>query len=495
MSIGDRVRNPVTNTLWYLLRLLWIPLLCGVGYLLANQRAGAVDEPIAERARVETPAAATPVLSARRIPGVVGLPQRLGALTASIEPVLAEVRGVDSCIVVTTATAAPLYQYNETLPLVPASGQKLVTAFAALNLLGPEHTFRTVLATDARVNGGAIEGDLYLIGSGDPVLATADYTASFKNQPQIRTEFEALVRGLQEQGINRIRGSLIADPTRYDDQRYVESWPFAFRTGQGEQPSGPLSALNLNDGFTSFPESDQEFGGSGRRVSSQNPPLDTVGALQRLLANAGIVVDDGVKVAKAPPVPNELASVSSPPLSVIVGEMLRESDNTTAELLIKEIGAVKAQQGTHDAGISIVRQFLVDVGLALPNTFVDDGSGLSSNNRVTCLELARIIAVSGPDSPLQAGLAVGAESGTLVDRFAASRAAGKVAAKTGTLGGVSSLSGVVDTDPGDRVVFSIIANGADEEALKGTEERLAEKLLDWPAGPSTEAIGPRPVAG
>src|SRR5690606_16067078 len=149
-----------------------------------------------------------------------------------------------SCTVVTTPTGTPVYEHNPLLGVVPASNQKVLTAYAVLARLGPEFRYTTQLVTDARVEAGVVEGDLWLVGSGDPMLATAGYAASFANQPQLHTPVEELVTALQQAGITHIRGALVGDASRYDDQRWVPTWPSRWRTGGGELPSGPLTALN-----------------------------------------------------------------------------------------------------------------------------------------------------------------------------------------------------------------------------------------------------------
>jgi D-alanyl-D-alanine carboxypeptidase/D-alanyl-D-alanine-endopeptidase (penicillin-binding protein 4) len=492
--LGDILRNPVTSRLGYLIRLLAVPIVCAILAAVAWSRSTAADDSFPLRERVEVAGPATPVLSARRLPGVVGFPRRVNAITGQVAPYLSQIPE-NSCVVVSNRRGIPVFTHQATLPLPPASGQKLITAYAALSILKPEYTFKTNLVTDSAPVGGIVNGDVWLVGGGDPVLASADYAASYRNQPQVRTVFENLGNALETTGITRIRGALNADPTRYDDLRYVESWQFAFKTGAGEQPSGPLSALNLNDGYLFFPPAGQEFGGSGPRTSTQNPPLQTAQAVVFDLRNRGVVVEGQPKVSKAPPAPIVLATVESPPLIDIVRHMLAESDNTTAELLVKEIGFVTAQQGTTAAGIASIDKFLTDSGLKSEGSLVLDGSGLDAGNRVTCLTLTRILGLAEPTSPLADGLAVAGQSGTLRDRFVGNPAAGKVRAKTGTLSGVTSLSGFVDTDRGEELVFSMILVDGDEEALKAVEEQMVAATLGWPDGPSNAELGPKTAGG
>jgi D-alanyl-D-alanine carboxypeptidase/D-alanyl-D-alanine-endopeptidase (penicillin-binding protein 4) len=340
-----------------------------------------------------------------------------------------------------------------------------------------------------------VEGDVWLVGGGDPLLATAAYAASFLNQPQLHTPVEGLVEGLRQAGITAIRGALVGDASRYDEVRYVPSWPQRWRTGSGELPSGPLSALNLNDGMTSFPPSGQEHGGSGPRAAAENPALHATTALAELLAGAGIAVADGVRVGVAPPTPIPLAAVDSAPMSEIVAHMLRESDNTASELMLKELVAVQGAQGTTAGGAAIVTQVLAEQAFPLTGVVIVDGSGLDDGNRLTCRLLSLVLALVPQESPLVAGLPVAGQSGTLLDRFVGSPAAGRVRAKTGSLAEASSLAGYVDTDRGARVVFATVLNGAPPEALEPLEEQLATALLAYPLGPTDAELGPLPPAG
>ena len=181
----------------------------------------------------------------------------------------------------------------------------------------------------------------------------------------------------------------------------------------------------------------------------------------------GVTVGGGVRAGKAVPVTNPLAFVDSATLAEEVGSMLRESDNTGSELLLKEIGVAKAAQGTTAAGAAAVTQLLTQQGLAGPELVVHDGSGLADSDRVTCATLVRVLAVSGPDGPLAAGLPVAGQSGTLTERFHGTPGVGAIRAKTGTLSEVSALSGWATTQPGAKVAFSFMTNSGDEEAHGG----------------------------
>ncbi|MPY92006.1 MAG: D-alanyl-D-alanine carboxypeptidase/D-alanyl-D-alanine-endopeptidase [Acidimicrobiia bacterium] len=484
-----------THRVGYLARVLGIPLVCLVIAVLAFRQAGATDTSVAERDRVEVASPATPLLSTRRLPATVAHPSRTVDAFNLAQPIVAEGPVGTSCTVVTTATGTPVYEHNPRLGVAPASNLKVVTAYATLARLGPDHRYRTQLVTDARVEAGIVEGDVWLVGAGDPVLATADYAASFISQPQLHTPVESLVAALQQAGVTHIRGALIGDASRYDDQHYVPSWPQRWRTGTGELPSGPLTALNLNDGLVSYPSAGQEHGGSGPREAAENPAQAATARVAELLGAAGVAVDGGVRVGKAPPTPIPLAFVDSPPMGELVRHMLTESDNTASELFLKELGAVEGVQGTTAGGTAVMAQVLAEGGFPLEGVAVTDGSGLDEGNLLTCRLLTMVLALVPQDSPLVAGLPVAGQTGTLLDRFAASPAIGRVRAKTGTLDGASGLAGYIDTNSGERIVFAALFSGSAPETLEPLEERLATALLTYPLGASLAQLGPLPAGG
>jgi D-alanyl-D-alanine carboxypeptidase/D-alanyl-D-alanine-endopeptidase (penicillin-binding protein 4) len=187
-----------------------------------------------------------------------------------------------------------------------------------------------------------------------------------------------------------------------------------------------------------------------------------------------------------------IAHVDSPPLTKIVGEMLRESDNQTAEMLTKELGLRKGAGPTTAAGVAVITADLARLGLPVAGAVRDDGSGLDDDDKATCQLLTAALDHAGPRSPLADGLPVAATSGTLQDRFENTPGAGRVRAKTGSLTSVSSLSGFVATEPGAHATFSFLSNGAQvSDALLRLEERIANQLVSYPAGVDLTAAGPR----
>lgn len=472
--------------------MLWLPVLCVVVALVAFNRAAAADdrpEPAPEEEVEADPSPVTPVLSARRIPLTLATPGRDSRLAVPLQSVV-DRAPAETCVAVSTDRGRIMYTHNEDLPLVPASNQKLLTAYAAIIRLGPSHTYRTTLASNAPVTDGVIQGDVWMIGSGDPVLASDAYIASFAEQPQIHTDLEVLADRLVASGVTAIAGRVIGDESRYDDVRYVPSWPNRFIS---QAQSGPLSALSVNDGFASFPPEGQERGGSGPRVAASDPAQYSAAVLTDILEARGIAVSFNAQSGPVPSGSIELAAVESPPLSDIVAQMLTSSDNTTAELLTKELGLAVRGAGTTADGAAAIGQIIIEEGIDREGRVTVDGSGLDPTNRVSCRLLVNILVRSDDEGPLGAGLAVSGQTGTLTDRLAVEPLAGRVQAKTGSLADVTSLAGYIETVPGEELIFSIIINGGGAEGLKPLEDEVVVATSTYPDGPTLDELGPVPV--
>jgi len=430
----------------------------------------------------------TPVLSPRRVPGLLVAPVADRRLAAALDALLAGQPGV-TCLTVASA-GRELYDRDGGRPLVPASLHKLRTAVAALEVLGPEHRFRTRVVAAAAPVDGAVAGDAWLVGSGDPLLATAPYAARFRNQPQVRTPLEALADAAVDAGIRRIDGRLVGDESRYDADRYPDAWPARFAD---QDQSGPLSALTVDDGWAAYPPNPDT------RVPDEAPAPDpaahAAGTLAVLLGQRGVATAAGAASGVAPPGAVELLAVESPPLRDVVGQMLRESDNQTAELLVKELAVARGRPGTTAEGIAVMEEVLTGLGHAAPGSVVVDGSGLGGGNLLTC-DVARALLDAEP--AVEAGLAVAGETGTLAERFVGSAVTGRLRAKTGTLNQVTALAGVLDTAGGADLTFSFIVNLPAGQfvgpADLARQDELAAILDRYPEGPSLDELGPQPVA-
>lgn len=465
--------------------------------LLAAVAAGSLTGTVAvetasQRApdRQDTVPAVTPVLSVRRLPEALGASVAERRLRADLEEWSGSLRS-GSCATVVAPSDATVLDVDGEEPVGPASTLKLLTATAALIELGPTARFRTSVLGSVPVDG-VVTGDLTLLGGGDPVLATPAYAARFERPEQIFTDVSELAHRIAEAGVRRVEGSVVGDDSRYDGERYVEGWPARY---VAQDVVGPLSALAVNDGFSSFPPT---WGGPGELVPAADPAAHAAAVLTFLLQAQGVEVVGPPRAGPSTPGGVELASLDSPPLTELVREMLEESDNNTAELLLKELGRA-AGDPTTAGGRERAQAVLRSGGLDVSGVRIVDGSGLSPENRVTCRVLVASLTRAETGAQLRAALPVAGETGTLFDRFLDTPLVGSLRAKTGSLNTVAGLAGfVVDGD--GALPFAYVHNVDPSERLDmarvdDEQRRLAEILLAWPQVAPVTALGPRSSPG
>ncbi len=423
----------------------------------------------------------TPLWSARRVPqpvvDAVGAQHLQRALDQSFS-------GSGVCFLV-QADGHVLASRNADTPLIGASTQKLLVAAAALTTLTPDFTYETRVVAPSPPRDGSVD-KIWLIGSGDPDLSTPAYAAFIqakdKTRGDVTTSLEALADAIVAKGVQKIPGGVVVDDSRYDTERYRPTWKDSYRTS-GD--IGPLGALTVNDGFSAW---------DPRKIVVDDPALNAGTQLQQLLKARGVQVG-AVTRGNAPNDAAAVASVKSPPLQDIVTSMLRSSDNLTAELLVKELGVHASKQGTTAAGTAAVLAKLKELGVPVDQVVLDDGSGLSRENRDTCATLAAVLDLRARPGlePLQTGLPVSGQSGTLVDQFVGTPLDGKVTAKTGSLDGVSGFAGIVSLNR--PVAFAFLDNGNFAEAAGAPlRVKLGTIVGTFPDAPAADALVPAPLA-
>lgn len=395
----------------------------------------------------------------------------------------------DTCLTV-RIDGETVYDHRGTDLQVPASTEKLLTAGAALDVLGADHTFQTRLVTASAAVGGVIEGDVVLVGGGDPTVVTSIYRA-LRHLPGDRplTLLDDLVDVLEAQGITRISGRVLGDESRYDSLRSVPTWPERYVR---QNQSGPLSALTVDNGYLISAGPD----GAIERKRSADPPTDAARALTALLRARGIEVTGEPASGRAPAGATELATLTSAPLDALASDLLARSDNQAAELLAKELGVVAGDGGSTAAGARVVASWAADHQAAAPGSAVVDGSGLDRANAHTCRDLVTVLDASGgPDGLLASGLPVAGRTGTLANRFTTTDAVGRLRAKTGTLNGVTALAGFVELPDGDSATFAYVVNtdAVGAPVLRAQDflaQILATYLPPCPDGAPPPVVGP-----
>ncbi len=476
--------GPAVNPVVVLVAVALVPALALFGlWRWADGQAGDDDPPPSTTsivAAAAAPALGTPLLSFRRSPGVLARDLSLDDFATAV----AQFGGTlneTSCVAV-TLDGIPVGPTRADVPLIPASNQKLLVGAVALDVLGGDHRFTT------EVRAG--EGDLYLVGGGDPLLTSADYPVENDLNPVTDpTSLDELADAVVAAGVERIEGSVVGDASRYDDEWYVPSWAEDIRGIE----AGPYDALLVNDARV-----------TGDAQRADDPAEAAAREFTRLLADRGVEVTGSPRAGETPGDASMIASVPSAPLRTVVGEMLATSDNNTAELLVKEIGLAAGGAGTREAGLAAIRAALEQWGIATAGLVLDDGSGLSNENRVTCEAFVDVLGRSGPRQPLGAGLAVAGTSGTLADVFTDSPVTGRLRGKTGTLGNapfnadppaVKTLSGYLPVRGGGVIAFSLLINGAgpltDQSQYRPIWDAFVATLAGYPAGPSPAELAPR----
>lgn len=391
-----------------------------------------------------------------------------------------------------------LYAKNADQFFAPASNMKVVTAFAGLKFLGLGFVYRTRLLTDAPtvtpVNG-VLQGNLYLKYDGDPSLEFSD----------LKTVFDALTA----QGIQRIQGNLYVDTSRYD---HVGISPGTEDHDLGYCYGAPVTASILNRNCVtvklysgnlgaparlafpydvSLPVTNNVVTGNNschlsvqhtaqghyilngcipRRQTGMELTMTIPGDAQygeeaavKLLSQTGIQVLGTTLPTKPDAQLMLIAQHESKPLSDLVVEMMKKSDNLIANALFKSIGAAyNKQSASWENSSAAVRAILQKNGVDTRGMVIVDGSGLSRNNQVSPTQLVQILTAAYKDPAISSlyeeALPVGGLSGTLKHRLGSRDIIGKVKAKTGSMHGVSSLSGYVEAHDGEVLVFSIIVN-------------------------------------
>jgi D-alanyl-D-alanine carboxypeptidase/D-alanyl-D-alanine-endopeptidase (penicillin-binding protein 4) len=333
-----------------------------------------------------------------------------------------------AAVAVDLASGQALFGQNASLPLAPASNEKLPLTYAALATLGPSYRIETDVLGEGEQDGTIFTGTLVLRGGGDPTLSSAG--------------LRSLALQVRAYGIRRVTDGVVGDESYFDSRRTVAGWKPSFFI----EESPPLSALVVNRARV------------GPYIT-RTPALAAATAFRDALRAAGVAVSGSVTVGRVDEFSIPIAQVESPPLASIIRFMDRESDNFTAEMLLKQVGAVALDRGTSAGGASAVTQALTEAGVPMTGVRIVDGSGLSRLDRLTANAIAGILKAAWSDPTVKpafvASLPVAGVSGTLEDRLRKPPARGRVLAKTGTTAIASALSGYVST----RYLFAVLQNG------------------------------------
>jgi D-alanyl-D-alanine carboxypeptidase/D-alanyl-D-alanine-endopeptidase (penicillin-binding protein 4) len=345
-------------------------------------------------------------------------------------------------------SGAAVYTQNGGLPLAPASNEKLPLTLAALLDLGPGFRIDTDVLGIGEQVGPVWDGRLVLRGYGDPQLTSGGLAR--------------LAAAVRAAGIERVTGGIVADESFFDSLRVVSGWKRSFYMDE----SPPLSALVVD-----------------RAVYAHHmtgAPALAAGLLFRAaLRQAGVAVPGAVTVGQPAELATPLATIQSPPLWRILRFMDRESDNFTAELLLKQLGAFAGDQGTSAGGAAEVLAVLQREQIPTAGVTIVDGSGLSVLDRLTPDCILGVLRAAWTTPALRAAftsvLPVAGRNGTLQHRMRTGPARGRVLAKTGTTNLASALSGFA----AGRYAFAVLQNGHPISAwwARTAQDRFATALV------------------
>ena len=446
----------------------------------------AVD-PAATTAPPPSGALNTGLLSFRRASSKLSRDLNMAAFQQGVQPLMDSV-GDRSCAAI-SLDGELVGEKNIDTVVLPASTMKILVAAVALDVLGDDFRY-TTRVMGPTPSAGVINGDVHLVGGGDPLLSGDWYPQSDLDRfPAFNTtSLDELARNLAAAGVTQINGDVLGDGSRYDDELYAPGWGADVNGIE----AGPYDALLVNDARV-----------LGDEQRSNDPNQAGAREFVRILGEQGIAVTGGAGTGTAPGGAAELASVQSQPLPAVIAEMLTNSDNNTAELMLKEIGLTASGAGTREAGAAAIAATLAGWGIDTNGLVVADGSGLSTDDRITCRTMIAVLQHAGFASAVGQGLAIGGETGTLNDVFGDTSVAGRIRGKTGTLNNVpydqdppavKALAGYLPVDGGGAIEYALLLNGGiitDQSEYRPIWAELVNALTSFPAVASPRALGPQ----
>jgi D-alanyl-D-alanine carboxypeptidase/D-alanyl-D-alanine-endopeptidase (penicillin-binding protein 4) len=440
-----------------------------------------------------------------------------------------------SLCVANAKTGELAIDYNSVISLAPASVMKLITTAAALELLGPDYTFKTTVGYTGKLNKfGTLRGNIIIHGGGDPALGSqyfADHYGDF---------MASWISEIRKLGIKRIRGKVITDDSYYDYlpvpskwlwedegnyygagayglsvfdnsydvhfQTFYEGAPAIIKEVIPEACRIELSNFALSSGDTDegyfytapystsgwvagkIPINQKDF---VLKASITDPPLLLAKVLTNKLKSSKIKVTGSPSTVRSYPqsVAEKIIPVTetvSPSLTDIVTVLNHESVNLFAEHLIKELGKKFKNKGSTASGSEVIMEFLQNSGINTNGLFIEDGSGLSPVNAINTRELVRLLVYMKNNgkyfNEFYSSLPDAGKNGTLKNYFKDPVFDSRLKAKSGSMTRVRSFAGYFTTKSGKEMVFSIIINnysGPLKFITRGIEENIKELILNY----------------
>ncbi len=433
--------------------------------------------------------------------------------------------------VIDLETGSTLAGLNQNKVLVPASSQKVITTFAALDILGEDHEFVTTIAYDGAMQAdGTIEGNLYIIGQGDPTLGTSKLSEVLNFEKLMET----IVDEVEKFGITCIDGNIIADESFLHSFPVCPSWQW---NDLGNYYAAGAWGLNINENQYLVAFDKRGKVGTRPRVKYYTPEIPGLEFSNEIVVDSSNTKDNAyifggpnnyykrivgtipagegnfyikgsipdppyfaafqlhqyLKKAKIPssgyesiydPVESKklkrkiIAEITSPELKTIIRSANLTSNNLYCEALLKTIAKKKGHTGSGGHGLYEINKFLRKLKVDTEGVHMEDGSGLSVRNNVSPEALASFlqkITTKIDREEICKLLAVGGRNGTVAGLFKGSKAAGRVYLKSGSMNRIQSYTGYIHCKSGRWVSFAVMVNGYDISA-KAMRRKL-EKVM------------------
>ncbi|MCH9769844.1 MAG: D-alanyl-D-alanine carboxypeptidase/D-alanyl-D-alanine-endopeptidase [Gammaproteobacteria bacterium] len=407
---------------------------------------------------------------------------------------------VAGIIVKSLRTGKILYQHNANHLFAPASTQKTITSAAALLLLGPEFRFKTEVFTTGQVTKGILNGDLSIQFGGDPELST--------------DELKLIIQQLSKVGIKKITGHVYIDNHDFDSVAYAPGWiwdDLSYSYGAPvnaiiinhnkfslhfvpkriarppklivDLPAGvakikndlrTVSRLPGDCPITIYSDAHNHYRVGGcllKRWGEQHRSLAIRSMsnyakvlIRRILQDNNIQFSKPIKLHRVPKNSDAIAIYYSPPLSAVIKEMLKDSDNLTTNAVFKKIGETYSKKpGNWQNGLRAVKSILSKrAGLNFKNDLLAGGAGMSRYNLLKPSLLLHLLSYvyQHPKirKPFVNALPIAGIDGTLKGRMIPAAKGQRIKAKTGTMTGVSSLAGYIRSKHNGTLAFVIMFN-------------------------------------
>ena len=436
-----------------------------------------------------------------------------------------------SVSVADAATGKFLFEHNSNFSVMPASNMKIVTTGIGLILLGADYQFKTKFEYTGTITDSILNGDIYIVGGGDPSLGSAIYASTIPD-----SVFMKWTQAIRSLGIKQINGKIVGDTRFFDDENRFSSWEFDdIGTDYGAGVSGIQYIDNICklhiESATSIDEkpdlvgvephipeitwenhltstTDERAGGvtvfsspfsaqallfgkvtvnaksKTMPVAIPNTAYTCVWYFDKYLNQNGVLTSNNIDVLerRTPDLNTETRNYfytyNSPVYTKIMNETNKSSNNSFAETILKTIGAELGEDGTVSAGRKLVVEKLKELKVNTDGFQQADGSGLSRRGLVTTKFLCRYLSMlynSDVYDDFVKSLPIAGVDGTMKNMLKNTAAEKNVRAKSGTISGVRSYSGYVTTKGGKELCFSFIFNNFSVRSAVITQK--LEKLM------------------